>query len=86
MAAYDRRQAPNPALDSAVALLRGWNGQMDKDQAAPFLIGLAYRTCARAVADNAAPGNGPQYEFPLAPPGRGETAARTSRGLVSGLR
>ena len=67
VAAYDRRKAPNPAMDSAVALLRGWNGQMAQDQAAPFLISLAYRYIRSAVADNAAPGCGPQYEFALAP-------------------
>ena len=42
VAAYDRRKAHNPALDAAVALLRAWNGQMEKDLAAPFLITLAY--------------------------------------------
>jgi penicillin amidase len=67
VAAYDRRQAPNPAMDSAVRLLRGWNGQMAKDQAAPFAISLAYRYVRSAAADSAAPGFGPQYEFALAP-------------------
>ena len=67
VAAWDRRQAPNPAMDSAVALLRQWNGQMEKDQAAPFLISLAYRYIRSAAAENAAPGRGPRYELALAP-------------------
>ena len=33
----------NPALDPAIALLRTWNGQMDQDLAAPFLITLVYQ-------------------------------------------
>lgn len=67
VAAYDRRKAPNPAVDAAAALLRGWNGQMEKGLAAPFLISLAYRYVRSAMADNAAPGFGPKYEFSLAP-------------------
>ena len=43
VAAYDKRNAHNPGLDAAVALLRAWNGQMDKDLAAPFLVTLAYQ-------------------------------------------
>ena len=46
VAAYQKRNAHNPDLDGAVELLRGWNGQMDKDLAAPFLITLAYPACA----------------------------------------
>ena len=65
--AYDRRATPNPGMDSTVALLRGWNGQMAKDQAAPFAISLAYRYIRSAAAENAAPGSGPQYESTLAP-------------------
>jgi penicillin amidase len=67
VAAYDRRKSPNPAMDAAVSLLRGWNGQMAKDQAAPFLISLAYRYVRSAAAENAAPGFGPQYGSTLAP-------------------
>jgi hypothetical protein len=39
VAAYDRRKAHNPDLEDAIALMRGWNGQMDKDQAAPLKSG-----------------------------------------------
>ena len=66
VAAYDKRQMKNPGLDDAVALLRGWNGQMDRDSAAPFLIALAERHLRSTVVENAAPGTGATYDFPLA--------------------
>ncbi len=65
--AYDKRNAHNPGLDPAVGLLRTWNGQMDKDLAAPFLITLAYQHVRRAVAENASAATGLAYEFNLAP-------------------
>jgi penicillin amidase len=65
--AYARRNAHNPDLDPAVALLRNWNGQMEKDQAAPFLITLAYQHLRSALADSAAPGKGALYVANLAP-------------------
>jgi penicillin amidase len=65
--AYQRRNAHNPGLDGAVALLRAWNGQMDKDLAAPFLITLAYQHVRRAIAENASAATGLPYEFNLAP-------------------
>lgn len=65
--AYDKRNAHNPGLDPAVALLRGWNGQMQKDLAAPFLITLAYQHLRSSVAESAAPGKGASYEFSMAP-------------------
>ena len=67
VAAYQRRNAHNPGLDTAVDLLRAWNGQMDKDMAAPFLVTLAYQHVRRAVAENASPAAGTAYEFILAP-------------------
>ena len=67
VAAYEKRNAHNPGLDPAVELLRRWNGQMDKDQAAPFLITLAYQHVRRAVAENASPATGLVYEFQMAP-------------------
>jgi penicillin amidase len=65
--AYRKRDPHNPSLDAAVDLLRTWNGQMDKDMAAPFLITLAYQRVRRAVAENASPAAGATYEFNLAP-------------------
>ena len=66
VAAYDKRKMHNPGLDPAIALLRGWNGQMQKDFAAPFLITLAYQHLRTALAENAAPGKGLAYEYAMA--------------------
>jgi penicillin amidase len=65
--AYQRRNAHNPGLDGAIALLRAWNGQMDKDLAAPFLVTLAYQHVRRAIVENASSANGLAYDFTLAP-------------------
>jgi penicillin amidase len=65
--AYQRRNAHNPSLDDSVAMLREWNGQMDKDLPAPFLITLAYQHVRRAVAENASAASGLAYEFNFAP-------------------
>ena len=65
--AYQRRNVHNPGLDGAVDLLRVWNGQMDKDMAAPFLVTLAYQHLRRSVAENASAANGLAYEFAMAP-------------------
>ena len=67
VAAYDQRHAHNPRLETAVALLRGWNGQMEKDLAAPFLIALAYQHVRTSVAESASPGKGLAYDFNMAP-------------------
>lgn len=67
VAAYDRRHAGNPGLDPVIALLRTWNGQMAKDQAAPFVVALAYQYLRTAAAENAAPSSGSRYQFQLAP-------------------
>ncbi len=66
VAAYDRRGAKNPGLDPAVDMLRRWNGQMDRNQGAPFLITLAYQYIRTAAAESASPGNGARYEGALA--------------------
>ena len=67
VAAYDARKVPSAALDADVALLRGWNGQMNKDLAAPFLISLVYQHVRTAIAENASSENGAAYQFTLAP-------------------
>ena len=67
IAACEKRRSPNPTLDEAVALLKSWNGQMEKDQAAPFLITLAFQHVRSAIAENAAPGKGAEYEAAMAP-------------------
>jgi penicillin G amidase len=58
VAAYDRKRPPAPVLGEAVRLLRSWNGQMEKQTAAPLVITLAYdqlRTAAVHAAWPAAP-------------------------------
>ncbi len=67
VAAYTAREAHNPGLDDAVALLRGWNGQMNQALAAPLVITLAYQDVRRAIAENASAANGMAYEFNMAP-------------------
>lgn len=67
LVAYARHKPNNTVLDQAAALLRGWNGQMDKNLAAPFLISLVYQHVRTAIAESAAPGSGAGYEFTLAP-------------------
>jgi penicillin amidase len=67
VAAYTKRNAHNPALENAVALLRAWNGQMDKDEAAPFLATLIYQHARTALAERAAPGKAALYDFPMSP-------------------
>lgn len=65
--AYDARKAHNPGLEDAVALLRDWNGQMDKDLAAPLVVTLAYQHLRRAAAESASPQHGAAYELQMAP-------------------
>ncbi len=51
----------------AVALLRNWNGQMEKGTAAPMLVTLIYDQLKKSFAECAAPGSGDAYSFPIAP-------------------
>lgn len=67
VAACDKRKVSNGDLTDAVAILRVWNGQMDKDEAAPLIVTLAFQYFRKAVADVASPGNGARYETQMAP-------------------
>ncbi len=67
IACYEKRHTRNPTLEEAVTLLKTWNGQMDREQAAPFLITLAYQHVRSSIAENASPGKGALYEAPIAP-------------------
>jgi penicillin amidase len=60
--AYERRKAHNPALEPVIVLLKGWNGQMEKDLVAPFVATLAYQHIRTAMVERAAPGKGLAYE------------------------
>jgi len=65
--AYGKRNSRDSDLDLAVGLLREWNGQMDKDLAAPFLATLLYQQVRKAVAMSASPQSGAAYDYRLAP-------------------
>ncbi len=61
VAAYERRPDGGPAVGEAIALLRGWNGQMEKRTAAPLIATLAYQHIRKAVTERALPGKGTEY-------------------------
>jgi penicillin G amidase len=65
VAAYDRRHAQVPDMQDAVALLRKWDGQMDKDAAAPVVADLLFHYVRTAVAERASPGNGAVYDIQI---------------------
>lgn len=62
VAAYEKRGAANPLLDSAVAMMKTWNGQMDQDRAEPFITTLVFQYLRKAMAERAAPGSGNAYD------------------------
>ncbi len=67
VAACDRRHVSNPDLQHSVAVLRGWNGQMEKSMAAPLIMALVYQRLRLAVANSASPGKGEEYDYQIAP-------------------
>jgi penicillin amidase len=62
---YDKRHAQDADLDKAIAILRKWDGQMDKDEAAPLIAQLIFHYVRTAVAENASPGNGAAYDLQI---------------------
>ncbi len=66
--AFDRHKAQHADLESAVNLLRGWNGQMEKSDAAPLVATLAYERLKVLVAQSASPAAGAKYKYQMAPP------------------
>jgi penicillin amidase len=67
VAACDRRKAQNELVARSVAVLRSWNGQMDKDSPAALIAALLYEQVRRAVAESASPKSGAQYARAIAP-------------------
>jgi penicillin amidase len=65
--AYERRGGGRAGLAEAVALLRAWNGQMDKDRPEPLIVSLTFQHFRNAVAESATPGKGATYETQMAP-------------------
>ncbi len=48
---YDHAKPANPELREAVALLRSWNGQMQKQTPAPLLVTLTYEQLERRIVE-----------------------------------
>jgi len=66
-AAYDRKKPGSADIAEAVRLLRAWNGQMEKQTAAPLLITLAYDELRNAAVHAAFSGAAEIYEPYMAP-------------------
>jgi penicillin amidase len=62
VSAYEGRTAVKGALSDAIAMLRGWDGQMDKERAEPLIVTLTFLHLRRAIADRASPGSGANYD------------------------
>jgi penicillin G amidase len=60
--AVDRRKPTNSALPPAVDLLRSWNGQMERDSAAPLVVSFVYQRLKRKILDRIAPARGDAYQ------------------------
>ena len=84
VAAYDHKKPADAALADAVAVLRPWNGQMEKGTAAPMLITLAYYEFRKRVAEAASPGKGDVYGVEMAPVGGATDPRKEQPGLVRG--
>jgi penicillin amidase len=67
VSAYDRARPARTDLAEAVSLLRGWNGQIEKDRPEPLVVSLVFQHFRRAVAAVASPGSSPRYETQMAP-------------------
>jgi penicillin amidase len=67
VAAYDRKKPPGDMVQNAVAELRNWNGQMEKQTAAPLVVTLVFRQMRKRVAERASPGNSRLYEMQMGP-------------------
>ncbi|HYA17987.1 MAG TPA: penicillin acylase family protein [Bryobacteraceae bacterium] len=63
VAAYDKHGSSGAAFADAAAILRKWDGQMDRDSPAPLIVTLAYQHLRTAIADRASPGNGKTYDL-----------------------
>ena len=67
VAAYDKRGAMTGSLNDAIELLRRWDGQMDKDHAAPLIAELVFEHLRKSVGERASGGNGALYTSQIAP-------------------
>ena len=67
IAAVQARQVTSPTVLEAVALLKTWNGQMEKGTPQPLIATLLYQQLRRSIAERAAPKMGPEYSVEMAP-------------------
>ena len=67
VSAYDRKHPKDDAQKDAVAVLRSWNGQVEKGTAAPMIAALTYIEYRKRVAAVASPGKGDVYQTQMAP-------------------
>lgn len=67
VAAYDRRKPSGSELADATTVLRNWDGQMDKDLAAPMVADLLYAQLRQTLGERASPRNGASYSSQMAP-------------------
>jgi penicillin amidase len=65
--AYAKRGGHTDRLDTAVRMLKEWDGQMDKDLAAPLIVTFAYGHLVTSLVEIAAAGKAAGYDNPLAP-------------------
>ena len=62
-----RKHVTKPKMQQAIAVLRGWNGQVEKSMAAPLIMALVYQHLRLAAANSASPGKGQEYDYEIAP-------------------
>ncbi len=67
VAAFDHTKDSSPDLKPAIAILRSWNGQMEKQTPAPLLIALTYQELRKMVEDRAWSGESDLYETFMTP-------------------
>ena len=67
VAAFDRKKPSAPELVEAVALLRSWNGQMEKQTAAPMIVALVYEQLRKQLVNAAYAGPSDVYRAMIAP-------------------
>jgi penicillin amidase len=65
VAAYNRRDAKDALLSTAINMLRTWDGQMDRDRAEPLITSLTFQYLRKAIAERASPGSGLIYDVQL---------------------
>ncbi|HEX3877132.1 MAG TPA: penicillin acylase family protein [Bryobacteraceae bacterium] len=65
VAVYDKRNAHEPDMEDAITLLRKWDGQMDKNEAAPLITELLFHYVRNAMAERASPGNSGPYDIQI---------------------